>query len=88
MTCGGDLVSIEDNIDHSCHVENAVVDEVILDMHEALLRCTRILVRVGEIGKYSISESSVDKVLEFGPDSRCTIEGPSFLHPATQRSVV
>lgn len=61
---GGDLVSIEDRIDHSCRVENAVVfvDEMMVDVHEALLRCTRILVRVGEIGKYSISESSVDKV--------------------------
>jgi len=28
-------------------------------------RCTRILVRVGEIGKYSISESSVDRVSGF-----------------------
>lgn len=90
MTGGGDLESIEDNIDHSCRVESDVVfvDELIVDVHEALLRCTRILVRVGEIGKYSISESSVDKVSEFGPDSRCAIEGPSFLYPATQRSVV
>lgn len=59
-----DLESIEDRIDHSCRAENAVVfvDEVMVDVHEALLRCTRILVKVGEIGKYSISESSVDKV--------------------------
>lgn len=72
MTGGGDLESIEDSIDHSCRVESAVVfvDEVIVDVHEALLRCTRILVRVGEIGKYSISESSVDKVSRFGPGFR------------------
>lgn len=88
---GGDLELIEDNIDHSCRVESAVVfvdEKVIVDVHEALLRCTRILVRVGEIGKYSISESSVDKVTEFGPGSRCAVEGPLLLHPATQRSVV
>lgn len=84
----GDLESIEDSIDHSCRAESAVVfvDEMIVDVHEALLRCTRILVRVGEIGKYSISESSVDKVSRFWfPGSRCAVEGPSLLHPATQR---
>lgn len=37
-------------------------EEKKVDVLEALLRCTRILVKVGEIGKYSISESSVDKV--------------------------
>lgn len=37
-------------------------DEETVDVLEALLRCTRILVKVGEIGKYSISVSSVDKV--------------------------
>jgi len=88
MSGGENLESIEDNIDHSCRVESAVVVEVIVEVHEALLRCTRILVRVGEIGKYSISESSVDKVSKFGPGSRCAIEGPSLLYPATQKSVV
>jgi len=88
MTGGENLESIEDNIDHSCRVESVVVVEVIVEVHEALLRCTRILVRVGEIGKYSISESSVDKVSEFDPGSRCAIEGPLLLYPATQKSVV
>lgn len=87
---GNDLESIEDNIDHSCRVENAVVfvDEAMVDVHEALLRCTRILVKVGEIGKYSISESSVDKVSPVWSRFSYAIEGPSLLHPATQRSVV
>lgn len=38
-------------------------DEVTVDeLLEPLFRCTRILVKVGEIGKYSISVSSVDRV--------------------------
>lgn len=39
------------------------VNEVIVDeLFGRLFRCTRILVKVGEIGKYSISVSSVDRV--------------------------
>lgn len=41
--------------------EVTVVEEVL----EPLLLCTRILVKVGEIGKYSISVSSVDRVSGF-----------------------
>lgn len=86
----GNLESIEDSIDHSCRVESAVVfvDEVIVDVHEALLRCTRILVRVGEIGKYSISESSVDKVSRFDPGSRMSSKALRFytLPPKDQSS--
>lgn len=58
LMTGGELVAAENGTDRSvCENEEKTVD--VLD---ALLRCTRILVKVGEIGKYSISESSVDKV--------------------------
>lgn len=58
LMTGGDLEVVENGTDRSV-CEN---EEKTVDVLEALLRWTRILVKVGEIGKYSISESSVDKV--------------------------
>lgn len=59
LMTGGDLEVAENGTGRSdCENEEKTIDVLL----EALLRCTRILVKVGEIGKYSISESSVDKV--------------------------
>lgn len=57
LMTGGDLEVAENGT-----VRSVCENEKTVDVLEALLRCTRILVKVGEIGKYSISESSVDKV--------------------------
>jgi len=62
----------------------------IVDVLESAQRCTRILVRVGEIGKYSISESSVDRVSGFWSLRACRAKLSAPLsccfYPATQKS--
>jgi len=62
----------------------------IADVPESAQRCTRILVRVGEIGKYSISESSVDRVSGFWSLRACRAKLPApfscCFYPATQKS--
>lgn len=83
LMTGGDLEVVENGTDRSvCDCEN----EKTVDVLEALLRCTRILVKVGEIGKYSISESSVDKVSSrFAFSYNSTFSPVCLLYPATKK---
>lgn len=60
-----DLESIENSAECSCRACVVFKDEETVNVFEAIFRCTRILVKLGEIGKYSISESSVDRVSGF-----------------------
>lgn len=83
---GGDLeATVENGTDRSV-CEN---EEKTVDVLEALLRCTRIFVKVGEIGKYSISESSVEiKVSDRFAFSYNRAVHFCVLYPATRKNQV